>query len=682
MNYETEEIYRLLPAVYRLRDHEEGGPLKALIAVLTEQAAIVQEGIEQAYDDLFIETCAEWVVPYIGDLIGARLLGEAGADATTFSRRAQVANTLAMRRRKGTLAMLEQLARDTTNYPAVAVEFFKLLATTQYMNHTRPELAGTVDVRRRDALERVDTPFDRLAHTFEARRIVRGRGRYNIPNVGLFLFRLKSLPLTQANAVRFDAADDFRYLFNPLGIDMPLFNEPQTETTLTQLAEPANVPGRISRLDMEADKGRFYGADASIFLRVAGNDIPAADVIVCNLSDRGDGTNAWAHTRVDKYSIDPALGRLALPTGAPAPAPDEVLVSFRYGFSDEIGGGEYERPDPEPVADTQQVAGGAGLQTALNAVLDGGFIQIGDSRTYPLNSAAPNLHVAANRRVELRATNGARPVIDMDGGSFIIEGDDGAEVVLNGLVVVGGALHVIGGLKSLTLTDCTLVPGVRRDRLNEPVQPDAPSLIVEAGGVNVVLLRCITGGIRVANTSKADFARSIIDATSDHRLAYAAAPDESLPGGELTITNCTVVGRVQTQAIHAAGDGKASNCIFVAREAVAGESPVRAARTQTGCVRFCFLPRSSRVPRRYQCHPASAEEATRVRPVFTSLRFGTPGYCQLRQSCPPEIGRGADDESEMGVFHDLHQPQREANLRVRLEEYLRFGLEAGIIYAD
>jgi hypothetical protein len=34
----------------------------------------------------------------------------------------------------------------------------------------------------------------------------------------------------------------------------------------------------------------------------------------------------------------------------------------------------------------------------------------------------------------------------------------------------------------------------------------------------------------------------------------------------------------------------------------------------------------------------------------------------------------------MGAFNHLMQPQREANLRLRLEEYLPFGLEAGLIY--
>jgi hypothetical protein len=31
-------------------------------------------------------------------------------------------------------------------------------------------------------------------------------------------------------------------------------------------------------------------------------------------------------------------------------------------------------------------------------------------------------------------------------------------------------------------------------------------------------------------------------------------------------------------------------------------------------------------------------------------------------------------------MHPLYQPQRETNLRIRLDEYLRFGLHEGIFY--
>jgi hypothetical protein len=67
-------------------------------------------------------------------------------------------------------------------------------------------------------------------------------------------------------------------------------------------------------------------------------------------------------------------------------------------------------------------------------------------------------------------------------------------------------------------------------------------------------------------------------------------------------------------------------------------------------------------------------------PLFTSRDYGDPAYGQLSQQCAEEIRTGAEDGSEMGVFSHLKQPQREANLRVALEEYLRFGLEAGIFF--
>ena len=70
--YDADTLYRLLPAIYRIRDADEGEPLKALMQVIAEQMVAMEENLAQLYDDQFIETCAEWVVPYIGDLIGVR----------------------------------------------------------------------------------------------------------------------------------------------------------------------------------------------------------------------------------------------------------------------------------------------------------------------------------------------------------------------------------------------------------------------------------------------------------------------------------------------------------------------------------------------------------------------------------------------------------------------------------
>src|SRR5258708_238948 len=109
-------------------------------------------------------------------------------------------------------------------------------------------------------------------------------------------------------------------------------------------------------------------------------------------------------------------------------------------------------------------------------------------------------------------------------------------------------------------------------------------------------------------------------------------------------------------------------------------------------MRFCWYPRAaSRTPRRYHCEPDETlqkidahkaamleSETRRVRPRFSSTRYGYPAYCQLAPSCPPEISGGADDQSEMGVFHDLYQPQRLANLTSRLRDFTPAGNEAEI----
>ena len=140
-----ERLYRLLPAIYRLRDAAAREPLRALVAAFAGEIAALEEDVAQLYDDQFIETCAPWVAPYIGDLVGYRPLH--GVVPRVASPRAEVANTIAYRRRKGTALMLEQLAADVTGWPAHAVEFFERLATTQYMKHIRLHALATAELR-------------------------------------------------------------------------------------------------------------------------------------------------------------------------------------------------------------------------------------------------------------------------------------------------------------------------------------------------------------------------------------------------------------------------------------------------------------------------------------------------------------------------------------------------------
>src|SRR5205085_4984475 len=181
---------------------------------------------------------------------------------------------------------------------------------------------------------------------------------------------------------------------------------------------------------------------------------------------------------------------------------------------------------------------------------------------------------------------------------------------------------------------------------------------------------------------------SIVDATDRERLAISS-PTLPIAYVALTVARSTIIGQVAAHALTLA-----ENSIFDGR--------VRVARRQMGCVRFCWVPGGSRTPRRYECQPDAALaklraaslaerqlepserekeiEASRVRPLFNSKRYGSPAYCQLAGACAVEITRGAEDEAEMGVFHDLFQPQCADNLRARLDEYMPAGMEAAVIF--
>ena len=692
MSYDPDELFNLLPAVHRIRDAEEGEPLRQLLALITEQAGILEEDLEQLYDNQFIETCAPWVLPYIGDLIGYRSLHPIGPEQLT--PRAEVANTIGYRRRKGTASVLEQLARDVTAWNARAVEFFQLLATTQFMNHIRLTNYYAPDLRQWEPLERLGTAFETSAHTVDVREIPRGEGKYNIPNVGIFFWRLTAFPIHGSPAAGLDA---HRWLFNPLGANMPLFTNPQTEKSITHLAEPINVPEPISRRVLDAALSSYYGPELSLFI----DGVPIADVAVCNLSDTDASGTTWAHTPPKSpVAIDPVLGRIAFRDARP----DPPLVYFHYGFSAVMGGGEYPRSQTfdAALAPVETVASPGPMQPTLDALVGGGVVELSDSGRF---IETPTITLNAGVRLELRAADKHRPMIRAAGAIDITGGAD-AEVTLNGLLIPGGHLRVLSALgdtlRKVTLLHCTLVPGLSLGIDGEPTTPGAPSLLIEqtATPIEIDIDHCILGPIHAPPNATLTIRNSIVDANSDLAVAYSDL-DGAGAGGTVSIINSTVIGTVHTRLLKLA-----SNSIFFSRTAD-DSAPVRSERQQTGCVRFSWLALTSRVPRRYRCQPdleiAQEIEAAikkspsgtisnadrdaikdavvvRLVPAFTSPRYADPGYCQLRRSVSESIRAGADDEAEMGAFHDLFQPQRESNVRTRLDEYLRYGLAAGVFY--
>jgi len=221
-----------------------------------------------------------------------------------------------------------------------------------------------------------------------------------------------------------------------------------------------------------------------------------------------------------------------------------------------------------------------------------------------------------------------------------------------------------------------------------------PSALVGNVDDRLVVLPGIEGVKATFSPAPADQTTLRELALKSDRPAIAADDTAERPGPPAALKRTTVFGAVYVRELTLA-----SEVIFT--------DPVTADRRQAGCVRFSYVPDGSRTPNRFHCQPDLAVQRgleaamkghlaitpterdrivndiwARMKPTFTSLRYGEPGYAQLSPACAEEIRTGAEDEGEMGAYNFLQREQRTRNLRASLDEYLRFGLEAGILFVN
>src|SRR5215471_16162868 len=585
MSTVSSRLFQLLPAVYRLKDGQMAqsqnlltaaeqnqlatlqalsppltpvqqqelndlqakatrGPLQSLLLLIAEQLAAVEEDLDQLYDNQFIETCAPWVIPYIGDLIGYQEVK--GVAPAVASPRAEVAHTISFRRRKGTVLVLEQLARDVTGWGAHAMKMFKVLADTQYMNHIRLFNHYAPDLRRWQSGEYINTGFDRTAHKVDVRRIAVERGRYNIQNIGIFLWSLNAYGLTNAPATPV-AAQPQGFRFSSLGRDFPLFHHPISQgVDITAPAEPQNVPDRLRRHELCQDienilAGKpavYYGIGNSLALFVDGAF--ASTIQVCDLEGPdGSWTNLPGPGGLP--AVDPQLGRIALPPPAIGTT-HQVQATFFYGFNADMGGGEYPRFNTFTAAPEQPVVHVPGdyptIHDAIAALGGDGVAEITDSGTYS-ELTGLTINVKQNSHVELRAADGCRPTLIV-GGEISLTGGTEGSFDLNGIVIAyappspgvplpAALVHVASTsqLSHLGLTHCTLVPGwaLLPNGDPDPTYFGLPTLLVETSGIEIVVRKSILGGMRVNIEATAKLSDSIMDATDMTAVAYVASID-------------------------------------------------------------------------------------------------------------------------------------------------------------
>ena len=779
----TNRLYNLLPELYRWRDESQGNTLQAFLSVIDQELGALEADMEAMYDNWFIQTCDDWVVPYLAGLLGVRNVAQ--NERMPFTQRRRVANTLAYRRRKGTIAVLEQIAWDVTNWHVSACEGHQVVAITRHNHCPGAAQRGLIDLRR-DTISGVDDPLNPVLHAVDV-RVPRLDGtenpgaaaesprplpaHYGMENVTLSFWRLRSYPLRRSPACVVDQTADggLIYTFAPDGRDRPLFSVPQSFRSITQRAERINLPAALHRRILDADlrayraahladappvsthppaSSDYYGPDRSFNIVVkaaAGHDIALApwQLSVGNLSQAAVAPAAPGAGELHAV-VDPEMGRLAL-FGVPSTYAGDtphVLVDYAYGFSGDYGGGAYPRryapyQDSVPLCRIDVVAGGApsgeteylagGVLTAgsLAAALelwtkycetlagDGdvkprGMIRILDNGRYSLGGTSQDdgtvdaIWLPEGGELAIVADSGVQPTLGQalrseDGESAVrvvftnprrmsMLAAAAPALILPEVVperVVDRALY-LGGLRlmgplvfgegdspintlDVRCEDCTLQGGITA------LDPFV------ARAMGLALVRCISGPLHLAGELAG---LAITDSIVDAALAPDMAPD----GHALVCENVSAYGARPEIAIERSTMmGPVQLPMVVRLDTVLFTDRVVVTDPRAGDVRCCYLPAGSQVPAAEGCLyegavPAGSEHCTGQvrRPVFTSCRYGRPGYAQLAAQTPALFHTVTGDGGEIGVFHELYQAQRLANLNDVLERYLPLGFNAGI----
>ena len=738
----TDELYHLLPAVYRSRDAAVGYPLRTLLRVMDGQRQQLTGQTAQMYDDWFIETCRDWAVPHLAALVdapitalGGSAVDRAGGPLTARSRRRQVANAIRDRAAVGTLAGLERMATEITGWPCRAVETALTVATTQSVRF--PGITGgpLADTRDGDTLERLDSPFDTTTHLPDVRRLSSARrpGRRNLPTVALAVWRLTPDGPDRAPAAPVDDAG--RYTFDVLGRDTALCVRPRPRPAGTAPPTPLDVPTGITRTALQRSPELLYGPDRSLCIYLGSEPVPRQRIIAADLSQ-------WRHRpRPRQVLVDPVHGRIAFPDGAPPDA--GVWVRYSRLIVGPIGGGFYPRPTPDtdqrvyPVSaaqGTDLTSIGAAVQ-AWRADRDTGaagphaVIEITDNEVYP---EPLHLRLRPGETLHIRSGQGYRPVLHPTPAepgqppALRVSAADptpqppprrghrprqtptaatpappqppaatdattptadpaaaaAPEVAFTGVWITGGPLELTGRLGHVTLTHCTLTADPRQTD-EQADERGGDSLLLRSATCPVTVRSCVIAGIR-ADTADPQGDPVPVD-IRDSVLHSPRAAGDAVAGGdrrgaylELSLRRVTVLGGVR---VHQVG---------VVRDSIL-TGTLRCTRVQVGAVSFCYLPPASVTPRRIRCQPDlaitatqdgdRADAAARVTPRFDSVHPGSCGYAKLTDDAAPELLRGAHDEGEMGAHHDVWFTLRATEFRARLPDVTPVGTDVDLLYA-
>jgi hypothetical protein len=726
--YFTEKIWELIPAFYRDEDGlaDNPGVLRAMVHIIGQQAALLRRDTDRLWEDGFIEDCDDWAVPYIGDLVGTRMVSALDKRG----RRVDVAKTIYYRRRKGTLRVLEELISDITGWEGKATEQFRRLARAQHALDPKPagrggHFTGTppggfADLRAPRGAELSDGPFDEYFHSADMRKNAGGLdGRFSIPKIVFWLYRIPAIKLTDVQAAV--TANSQKFTFDPSGRAIALFAR----------------RGRTESFNWQQWRSlREWETPAPIRCRLLGDaQFRVTDAVIASLVGLGISNGAATDlARLNEFLLPSEAALLNALTSLPSSA--ELLA------------------DPAFTGLLQQAL----IAECGKSALLTSFVAPGASEPKSIRVATGGVEVSSDRIVagsldgSVPAVPGKDLVVDVEKGTLLFlngapahtvttdyyygfpgpigaGGYDRAASVMapTAAVLSGGGPIAAGALDPGT----AIGPGITQFGDNStwtsPSIPPVVNAVVEAANLRRPYIRLATdwtmtaaSGARASLTIEGLWigGRGNLVITGDYetitiRHATLDPGGVDASGNPIEPVQLIIEGDVVeltidhsiTGPILVRGSGVVDKILIQDSIVQSIDLPLTSARvfrttvfgsmnfdrlyasealitglatvadTQDGCFRFGAALTGSRIP-----HPYESHYIDDIPHYFTSRVFGHYAYAQLSQSAPRFLLRGAENGSEIGAYSSLLNPILLDSLKAKVDEFLPFGLVPAFIF--
>ena len=673
----------LPPALRAAPDDDAGAPrlLDLLLLGVDRQFEALEEDIDLVWQDLFIESCSGWAVPYIGALLGLPPDAE----------RAEVASAIALRRRKGTPAALEAFAEIVSGLTARVIEGWQVTVWAQRPGHPPPPRVSSFDMRDGSRF-RIGSPFDRASHS------ITPSGRYS-PRAAiavLWPWQVRTYRAVEAAPL----PEPARFALHPLGAEAPPYLRPLPAVaednglrrrTGDELDAPAcatyravqalaTVPEQITygtnwtvRADHPLAQELGPGRPALLSLTAAGAAVPWSALRLGSLPPGGP---ASASPLADEVVVDLARGHAELGSNFAAPVratwhrPVPALLGALASDGDANPAARVvvivnpALPATGHVVHTLQDAFAAG--EALSAGLDPTLtipgrpdVEIRLESSDRLAAPPPQAFTPTLRRWRILAPRTATPTVtgdlelDLEHGCLSLEG-----------FALAGDLELGKRLDGVELRHLTMDAA------------GGTSLLVEAGawGLSLAARRCILGAIRAdLGAFPIDLSDCIVDG---HGAALRVCGGS--PGGsprDAVARRTTLDPALDADGVTFAGpvrveSADAVDCLFA--------DGIEVVQQQEGCLRHCYLGPDLSTP---PSHPATYRCGPFPAPTFASIGFEAAGYYAIELEPEHPLLSAGSDGGEVGAYHHLRRAARIERLRRRIHEFVPLGLRPGVALA-